>query len=239
MSEIIEAEIREAPAILELRPKQMIERATEVANVLRDVIKEQDLSVKIGPSEHVKADGWALLGSLMQILPKESRVIEHEDGSYEAFVDLVNMKTGMVVGGGSALCGMDEARWKKADRYARRSMAITRATGKAYRLCFAWVMALAGYSPTPAEEMPWDNKPDAAPKASTPVSNVYDGKTIEQKKTLAAVMDNYQVPQDKKVDVHRALINWKVKYPDWLDSGVQTCMDHITKGEEIPAEIPF
>jgi hypothetical protein len=32
-------------------------------------------------------------------------------------------------------------------------MAQTRATGKACRLAFSWIMSLAGYEPTPAEEM--------------------------------------------------------------------------------------
>jgi hypothetical protein len=49
---------------------------------------------------------------------------------------------------------MDERTWSQRDAYARRSMAITRATGKAFRLGFSWIMTLAGYEPTPWEEMP-------------------------------------------------------------------------------------
>ena len=56
-------------------------------------------------------------------------------------------------GGASALCGMDEPKWASKPDYARRSMAVTRATGKAYRLGFSWIMELAGYASTPAEEM--------------------------------------------------------------------------------------
>jgi len=33
-------------------------------------------------------------------------------------------------------------------------MAITRATGKAFRLSLSWIMQLAGFDPTPAEEIP-------------------------------------------------------------------------------------
>ena len=87
------------------------------------------------------------------------------DGSYEAKVDLILIATGKVIGGASALCGMDEKRWVKADRYARRSMAITRATGKAYRLAFAWIVAMAGYEPTNAEEMPFE--PQKPPQSKT------------------------------------------------------------------------
>jgi hypothetical protein len=49
---------------------------------------------------------------------------------------------------------MDEPTWAKRPGYARRSMAVTRATGKAFRLGFSWIMTLAGYEVTPAEEMP-------------------------------------------------------------------------------------
>jgi hypothetical protein len=47
-------------------------------------------------------------------------------------------------------------------------MAITRATGKAYRLGLSWIVTLAGYSPTPYEEMDGivvDEKPS---KPTTP-----------------------------------------------------------------------
>jgi len=80
-------------------------------------------------------------------------VTVHEDGTYEATVSLIRVNDGAVIGRGSAICGMDEDTWATRPNYARRSMAITRATGKAYRLGFSWIMTLAGYEPTPAEEM--------------------------------------------------------------------------------------
>ena len=50
----------------------------------------------------------------------------------------------------------DEPTWKGRPDYARRSMAATRATSKVCRLAFSWVMVLAGFQPTPAEEIPHD-----------------------------------------------------------------------------------
>ena len=47
--------------------------------------------------------------------------------------------------------GQMEPRWQ--DEYAIMSMAQTRATSKAFRLVGSWIMALAGYEPTPAEEI--------------------------------------------------------------------------------------
>jgi len=71
----------------------------------------------------------------------------------EATVELIRASDGAIIGRGSAICGMDESTWASRPRYARRSMAITRATGKAFRLGYSWIITLAGYAPTPAEEM--------------------------------------------------------------------------------------
>jgi hypothetical protein len=141
---------------LALAPEAVVERATRIANALAKVIKERHLSKKIGPSEHVLVEGWATLGALVGISPKE-REVKHlvDDGihEYEAYVDLVRTDTGIVVGGGSAICRSDEQNWRGKPQYAIRSMAITRATGKAFRLKLAFVMELAGFATTPAEEM--------------------------------------------------------------------------------------
>lgn len=140
-------------AFFDLNPRAMVGRASEMASVLVDIIEKQKLFTLIQGKKYVKHEGWATLGSMLGFLPREKAVVELSDGSFEAVVELYNVRTGQIVGQGSALCGIDEKRWGAAERYARRSMAITRATGKAYRLGFAWVMALAGYEPTPAEEM--------------------------------------------------------------------------------------
>lgn len=73
-------------------------------------------------------------------------------------MQLVNA-SGVVVGAAEAECTWEEEGWATRPSNALRSMAQTRAIGKAYRGVFAFVMALAGYVPTPAEEMP-----DAVPQ---------------------------------------------------------------------------
>ncbi len=61
---------------------------------------------------------------------------------------------GRVVGSAEAMCSRSETTWANRDDYALRSMAQTRATSKAMRQPLGFVMALAGFDPTPAEEMP-------------------------------------------------------------------------------------
>jgi hypothetical protein len=50
-------------------------------------------------------------------------------------------------------CLTDEPNWANKPSFQLKSMAQTRACGKALRNVLAWVVVLAGYRPTPAEEM--------------------------------------------------------------------------------------
>jgi len=134
-------------------PAEVITKASDIAKRLAGIVEQQELYTLISGKKFVRVEGWTTLGAMLGVLPREVATVRIDDGSYESLVELVRVNDGMVVGRGSALCGVDEKRWKGADEYARRSMAITRATGKAYRLAFSWIMALAGYEPTPAEEV--------------------------------------------------------------------------------------
>lgn len=145
----------------ELSPKDQVLHATEIANVLSDVIQKQHLFTGIGGKKYIKAEGWQTLGTLLGIVPKEAWVKRHDNGTYEAFVELVKFRDGTIVGGASAICARSERKWSSSDEYAVRSMAVTRATGKAYRTSFAWIVTLCGYEPTPSEEMPTDDKKDS------------------------------------------------------------------------------
>ena len=69
-------------------------------------------------------------------------------------------------------CGRDEPDWMKRPAFQRRSMAVTRATGKAARLAFSWIMVLAGFQACPAEEIIENGrlKPAALPHPPPPVT---------------------------------------------------------------------
>jgi len=90
------------------------------------------------------------------------RVVK-EEGSYdvhgfdwEARVE-VRAPDGTLVGSGESLCSRAEERWSRADDFAVKSMAITRATSRAMKGAAGWVVTMAGYSATPAEEMTGDH----------------------------------------------------------------------------------
>lgn len=149
-------------------PEALVAGATQAANALKRVIVDQKLTTRIGPKDYVRCEGWTTLATMMGLMPREVDNQRLEDGSYIATVELVRMSDGQVMSRATSECGMDEPAWANRPNYARRSMAATRATGKACRLALSWVMALAGYEATPAEEMMDITPPRTAPQAPPP-----------------------------------------------------------------------
>lgn len=155
-------------------PGALVEQASAMATALAQVIDQQKLFTVIHGKRHVRVEGWTTLGTMLGVLPREVTVTE-EWGVYTATVELIRMSDGAVLSRASAECGdPDEVDregkpiWANRPRYARRSMALTRATGKACRLAFSWIMALAGYEACPSEEMEGGAQPSQRSEPSQP-----------------------------------------------------------------------
>ena len=146
--------------------QSIVRMASTIATELASIVESQKLYTVISGKKFVQVEGWTTMGAMLGITPKERQVIVDENGDYEAHVDLIRNSDGVVVGGASSICGTDEKTWASRNRYARRSMAVTRATGKAFRLSYSWIMRLAGYEPTPFEEMPIEGEYHETPKSS-------------------------------------------------------------------------
>ena len=140
--------------VLGVSPKELMNYAIEIADTLTDVLRKKGMTRKFGAGEHVQTEGWQLAGSLMGFTTDEGECRELDDGSYEATVHLKSTASGRIVATATGRCGTDEPNWKTKPKYARRSMAFTRAIGRAYAQNFRWLIKLAGYEGTPAEEMP-------------------------------------------------------------------------------------
>lgn len=169
MTEIIDGQTGElipyeAPAPVTLfgsnNPAEVLEAAAIVAKALADVIEKQNLSAKIGSSTHILVEGWTLLGSMTGVFPVVEWTRPLENG-WEARVE-ARTKNGELVGAAEAMCTKAENTWKNRDDYAIRAMAQTRATSRALRGPLGFIVELAGYNATAAEEMPREPNPSAS-----------------------------------------------------------------------------
>lgn len=169
-------------------PAALMAGASEMAGELARMIEAQRLWDPVNGKKYVKVEGWTTLAIMMGVVAREVTTTE-DNGIYTAVVELVRMSDGACISRASAECG-EEKPWNTRPRYARRSMAQTRATGKACRLAFSWVMSLAGYEPTPWEEMPTDPVMTVVPQSiRTPIDdstrpNIGDSRINPQQRQL-------------------------------------------------------
>jgi hypothetical protein len=144
-------------------PAEILTNAATIASSLKDLIERQNLSVSMGRNRppHVEVGGWQAAGAMLGTLGGQpihaetvwSRRIDRDDViAYEAHVEVKTL-SGEVAGAAEAMCSSAESNWQDRDEYAIRSMAETRAESRAYRRAIGWIISLAGFSPTPAEEM--------------------------------------------------------------------------------------
>lgn len=160
VAEIVPVEVNaiELGTLKASSPAEVIEKATQMATPLAKLIQDRKLYTDIRGKRHVRCEGWTTLAAMLGVTPHEVSVTEPQEGVFVATVELRRMSDGAPIGRASAECGAaDEPMWADRPRYARRSMALTRATAKTCRLTFSWIMVLAGYDATPAEEMPGES----------------------------------------------------------------------------------
>ena len=130
---------------------------------LKAFIVSNQLYTNIKGKNYVHVEGWQFAGASMGLFPIVEKVEDLsilEDSSkhykYKAEVKLIQLSTGATVGYGIAVCSNKEKGKTDFDEYAVVSMAQTRAVGKAFRPSIGWIMKLAGYEATPAEEIDQD-----------------------------------------------------------------------------------
>lgn len=144
---------------------QQPEVFTALAEQIQKHVEENKLLV-IFKDKHGNAnrypvvEAWQFAGALLGLFPRLTELIDLAPEKdylfkYRASVEIVDQSTGKVVGAGTAICSNQESKKQYFDEYAIASMAQTRATGKAFRLCLGWLLKAAGFEGTPAEELDW------------------------------------------------------------------------------------
>lgn len=143
------------PAVRPLDPHSIILSATRAAEALMEVVEQKGLYQKIGEKKYLQYEAWVLLGRFNNLTPvvEYSRPCQYNESSgWEARVRVLDGE-GREVSAAESMCLRDEPNWRDKPEFQLRSMAQTRAASKALRMKLGFVAALAGFEPTPAEEL--------------------------------------------------------------------------------------
>ena len=180
-AEVIEGEAREVALVPveqhverldeTATPENMVGLAARMASALADVVEKKKLYATIQGKKYPQVEAWQTIGRMDNVAAREipGGIHRLEDGGWEAEVELIRLTDGMRVGYGSALCGTaGDNPWAGRPIHVQRSMAVTRATSRAFRQRYSWIMALAGYEPTPADEMPQEPERSTVPQHAGP-----------------------------------------------------------------------
>lgn len=181
-------------------PNQILEFATS----LRDMIIQNKLFTNIKGKNYVNVEGWQIAGAFTGTFPVVEKVeaiptTRPGEYKYRAEVSLRD-KDGNQVGYGVAICSNKEAGKSGFDEYAVASMAQTRAVGKAFRMKIGWLLKVAGYETTPAEEMDAVQEAQVTKEQRKPTIREvsYAISSIDQAKTLGDLRIIYATLGDLK-----------------------------------------
>ena len=164
-------------ATIEQKPAEVVTRGREAAKQLTAIVSSRAKKLELGGKQYLFFEDWQTIGKFYGVTAKVIATEEVREGeSLMGFLaHAVAIANGEEVSGADAECTHDEPNWAGKPRYQLRSMAQTRACAKALRNCLGWVAVLAGYEPTPAEEMTGDNvvrQPDA-PATPAQLKKIY------------------------------------------------------------------
>jgi hypothetical protein len=147
-------------------PEQVLAEAKKAATALKDVVATKHKPVVFNGEQYLEFEDWQTVGRFYGVTAKIITTEFVDFGDAKGFLaKAVAIRTdGMEVSAAEAMCLNDEGNWKSKPLFQLRSMAQTRACAKALRNVLAWVVVLAGYRPTPAEEMheAGNNRPPVA-----------------------------------------------------------------------------
>jgi len=141
-------------------PDEVLTEAQRAAKALTGVIEAKPKKVTFNGKTYLQFEDWQTLGRFYGVtaVVKSTKHVEFGDGDdkvsgFEAVAEALLVSGNQVISSAEAMCLNDEPNWNRKPLFQLKSMAQTRACAKALRNVLAWVVVLAGYAPTPAEEM--------------------------------------------------------------------------------------
>ena len=156
--------------VLHREPGTVLAEAQQAAAALKDVIQRKARPVRFNGEQYLEFEDWQTVGRFygitVRVLPEFVQYVQYGNAAgFEATAEAYHAESGRVLSVASSMCLDDEPNWRKKPLFQLRSMAQTRACAKALRNVLSWIVVLAGYRPTPAEEM--DSVPAVAEAPET------------------------------------------------------------------------
>ncbi len=125
-------------------PRQVIARATEIADLLATVVRERGLARRFGDAERefYELPAWQVLASQLGVTAAVEWTRRIDDG-WEARAE-VRTLDGRALGAAEGMCLRSEPNFRRQSEHAIRAMAQVRAIRRAYQAVLGFIPALAG-----------------------------------------------------------------------------------------------
>jgi len=239
-------------------PDTVLAEASLVAKTVDRLVKSRpDLVQVIGGRKHPRFELLQIVASMFRVTARvrETRQLVQPDG-WEAIAEAYHVPTGQVIATGEGMCSTDEPDWAVRPKYEwrngrrekvgevpvtshqRRSMAQTRACSKALRLALGWVLGLAGYEATAAEELSSAEEAPAQPTKPLRKSAKQPDATItewqaKQLWSAARAVGLSEAEMAELLQAHGYQRTAEVRVADY-----QRLLDHITQRAARPQPGP-
>jgi hypothetical protein len=190
-------------------PELVLEEAQKAAQAIKKVIEAKPKKVQFQGKTYLQFEDWQTLGRFYGVtaIVRNTKFTEFGDGDmkvsgFEATAEALLVSTNQVVSSAEALCLDDEKNWKGKPLFQLKSMAQTRACAKALRNVLAWVVVLAGYAPTPAEEMDGQTRPETQARGIVMDADYLQERIADMKKAanLTDLWERYKTPYKEAME---------------------------------------
>ena len=202
----VQSNVDNHTALFSQDPEKAYREAQRLVNVVASMCTGPGYLVNIRGKQYPKIEWWTSVSASLGLFPRVlySKRLDREDEiAYEAKVEV--HRNGQIIASGEAMCSNREERWRNADEYAIKSMAITRASGKSYRIPLSFLAVMAGLEVTPAEEMPLQDISTSIPKQSRANNQEEQWATEKQASAVRGLIDNPSVYPNEKRSIHDLL----------------------------------
>lgn len=177
-------------------PDVILSEAQKAAKALIDVMSRKKNPVIFRGEQYLECEDWQTIGKFYGLtaqiewtrpvgencLPLGSSASSDAVFGFEAKA-IITAPNGRIISTAHSLCTREEENWANKPLFQLFSMAQTRAISKVHRNVLSWVVVLAGYRPTPAEELPLEGrevppKPQAERRSTETTAQAKDRKGL-------------------------------------------------------------